>query len=55
MLTLVIVLLVVWAIVSIVGFALHGLLWIGIVGIVLFIGTGLIALIRRSGNRRKKI
>jgi hypothetical protein len=55
MLILVIVLLVVWAIVAIVGFSLHGLIWIGIVGIVLFVGTGLIGLVRRSSNRKKTL
>jgi hypothetical protein len=53
MLILVVILLVVWAIAAIVGFALHGLFWIGIVGIVLFIGTLIVALIRRSNNRKK--
>ncbi len=47
----VIVLLVLWLIIAIVGFALRGLLWIGIIGAVLFIGTIIFGAIRR-GNRR---
>lgn len=49
---LVVVLLVGWLILSIVGFALEGLLWLGLIGIVLFLGTGVIALLRRGASRR---
>jgi hypothetical protein len=48
MLILVIVLLVVWAILAVVGFALKGLLWLAIIGIILFIGTLVISLVRRN-------
>ena len=49
----IIVLLVLWAILSIVGFALKGLLWLGIIGIVLFIGTIVFGAIRRAASNRK--
>ena len=52
MLVLVIVLLVAWLILSIVGFAMKGLMWLGIVGIVLFVGTVAIGAIRRKTLRR---
>jgi hypothetical protein len=52
MLILVVVLLVAWLIVSIVGFALEGLMWLGIVGVVLFLGTAVIGAIRRKALRR---
>ncbi|MFK4084879.1 hypothetical protein ACI2LF_12255 [Kribbella sp. NPDC020789] len=52
MLVFLVVLLVLWIILAIVGFALDGLLWLAIVGIVLFLGTGLIGLIRRKGSTR---
>jgi uncharacterized membrane protein len=52
MLILVVVLLAVWLIVSIVGFAMEGLMWLGIVGIVLFIGTAVIGALRRKTLRR---
>jgi hypothetical protein len=52
MLVLVIVLLAVWLVVSIVGFALEGLMWLGIVGVVLFVGTAAIGAVRRKALRR---
>ena len=52
MLILVIVLLVAWLIVSIIGFAMEGLVWLGIIGIVLFVGTAVIGAVRRKALRR---
>lgn len=52
MLVLFIVLLAVWVIVSIVGFAVEGLMWIGIVGVVLFVGTAAIGAVRRKALHR---
>lgn len=52
MLVLVVVLLAAWLIVSIVGFAMKGLMWLGIVGVVLFVGTAVIGAIRRKTLRR---
>lgn len=52
MLVLVIVLLVAWLILSIVGFAMEGLMWLGIVGIILFVGTAAIGAVRRKTLRR---
>jgi hypothetical protein len=49
----IIVLVVLWAILSIVGFALKGLLWLGVIGVVLFLGTILFGAVRRSGNKPK--
>ena len=56
MVILVVILLVIWLIVAIVGFALKGLLWIAIIGIVLFVATGitLSALWMRHQNRRRE-
>jgi hypothetical protein len=48
MLILVIVLLVLWAILSVVGFAIKGLLWLAIIGIILFVATLIIGIIRRT-------
>ena len=50
---IIIVLLVLWAILSVVGFALKGLLWLGIIGIVLFTGTIVFGAIRRAASKRK--
>ncbi len=52
MLVLVIVLLVLWLVLTIVGLAIKGLIWLGIVGIVLFLATGAIGLIRRKDAQR---
>ncbi|PPK65077.1 hypothetical protein V5P93_004180 [Actinokineospora auranticolor] len=52
MVVLVIVLLVAWLIVSVIGFALKGLVWLGIIGVVLFIGTAAIGAVRRKASRR---
>lgn len=52
MLILVIVLLVLWLIAAVIGFAFEGLLWLAIVGIVLFIGTAAIGFVRRKALRR---
>ena len=50
---MVIVLVVLWVILAIVGFAIKGLLWLGIIGIVLVIATVIIAFVRRSALSKK--
>ncbi|MFS8102184.1 hypothetical protein LFM09_34180 [Lentzea alba] len=52
MLVLVIVLLVLWLVMSVIGFAFKGLMWLAIIGIVLFLGTAVVGLIRRKTLRR---
>ena len=52
MLILVVVLLVAWLIVSIIGFAMEGLMWLGFIGVVLFVGTAVIGAVRRKALRR---
>jgi hypothetical protein len=52
MLVLIIVLLAAWLIVSIIGFALEGLMWLGIIGAVLFLGTAVIGAVRRKTLHR---
>ena len=49
---LLIVLLALWLILSIVGFAIKGLIWLAAIGIVLFLATAVIAIVRRSKGRR---
>jgi hypothetical protein len=55
MITLVVVLLVIWLVLAVVGFAIKGLLWLAIIGIILFVGTAIVGGIRRraltSGKR----
>jgi len=55
MLILVIVLLVLWLILSIVGFAIKGLLWLALIGIVLFVATAIIGFVRRSTVRKRNL
>lgn len=52
MLVLVIVLLVVWLILAVVGFAIEGLMWLAIIGVILFVGTAAIGVVRRKALRR---
>lgn len=47
----IVVLLVLWAILAIVGFALKGLLWLGIIGIVLLLGTIIFGALRRNATK----
>ncbi|HYQ65326.1 hypothetical protein [Actinophytocola sp.] len=46
-----IVLLVLWLVLSVVGFALKGLLWLGLIGVVLFLGTMAVGFVRRRTSR----
>lgn len=55
MLILVIVLLAIWLILSIVGFAVKGLLVLGLIGVVLFVVTLIIGIIRRGMNKSKTL
>ena len=51
--TLLIILLILWAGVSVLGFVVKGLFWLAIVGIVLFIGTIVFGMLRRGGSARE--
>ncbi|WP_203417349.1 hypothetical protein [Jiangella ureilytica] len=52
MVVLVVVLLAVWLVLSIVGFAIEGIFWLGIIGVVLFVATAIVGWLRRSAHRR---
>jgi hypothetical protein len=47
MIALILLLLVVWLILAVLGLVIHGLFWLFIVGLVLFIGTGVVGWLRR--------
>ena len=51
--TVLVILLVVWVVLSVVGFAFEGLLWLAIIGIVLFVGTLIFGIIRQRVKRTK--
>jgi len=55
MLTVIVILLVVWAVLAVVGFAIKGLLWLAIIGIILFVGTLIFGFVRRSARRKKSV
>lgn len=45
---LIITLLIVWLVLSILGFVLEGLLWLAIIGLVLFVGTAVWGWVKRK-------
>jgi hypothetical protein len=47
MMGLILALLVVWVVLSVIGFVIKGLLWLAIVGIVLFLATSAFGFVRR--------
>ncbi|MEV4687403.1 hypothetical protein [Microbacterium sp. LWH3-1.2] len=51
--TVLLILLVIWVVLSIVGFAFEGLFWLAIIGIVLFVGTLIFGIIRQRARRTK--
>ncbi|WP_370964303.1 hypothetical protein [Amycolatopsis sp. cg9] len=52
MMILIVVLLVLWLIAAVIGFAFKGLVWLAIIGVVLFAGTAAIGFVRRKALRR---
>lgn len=53
MIGFVVLLLVIWLVLAFLGFIIKGLFWLAIVGLVLFVVTGIIGYIRRGGSRSK--
>jgi len=49
---LIIALLVLWVVLAVVGFAVKTLFWLAIVGIILFLVTGVFGVMRRRGAPR---
>ncbi|WP_353988344.1 hypothetical protein [Ruicaihuangia caeni] len=49
-----VILLVVWLILTVVGFVFKGLLWLGVIGIVLIVGTIVWGALRSARARRKR-
>ena len=49
--TFLIVLLIIWAALSIVGFVVKGLLWLAFIGLILFVITLIVGFIRGRTNR----
>ncbi|BCW06067.1 MULTISPECIES: hypothetical protein [Micrococcaceae] len=47
---LIIALLVIWLILSIIGFVVKGLVWLAIIGLILFVATGVWGWVKRRGR-----
>ena len=45
-------LLVVWIVVAVIGFVIKGLLWLAVIGIVLFLVTGVIGMLKSKASNR---
>lgn len=48
---LVVGLLVLWVVLAILGFVIHGLVWLAVIGIVLFVATSVFGWVRRRTGR----
>jgi hypothetical protein len=48
MVGLIVTLLIIWAILAVLGLAIKGLFWLFIIGLILFVATGVIGWVRRS-------
>lgn len=49
--TAIVILLVIWAVLAVVGFVFEGLLWLAVVGLILFVGTLIVGIIRQRVRR----
>jgi LPXTG-motif cell wall-anchored protein len=47
---LIIALLVIWLVFSIIGFVVEGLIWLAVIGLVLFVATGVWGWVKRKTN-----
>ena len=52
MIGLLVALLVIWVVLSVIGFAVKGLFWLAVVGIILFLGTAAVGFVRRNAVGR---
>jgi hypothetical protein len=49
---LIVVALVIWLVLAVLGFVIHGLFWLAVIGIVLFVVTAAVGGVKRSSLRR---
>jgi hypothetical protein len=49
---LLVALLVIWIALSVLGFVIKGLVWLAIIGLVLFVGTAVYGFVRRNATSR---
>lgn len=51
---IIVILLVLWAILSVVGFVFKGLLWLAVIGIILFVGTVVFGMIKSRSKKSQE-
>lgn len=51
--TVLLILIVGWIVLSIVGFVFEGLLWLGLIGLVLLVGTVIFGFLRRKARQHR--
>ncbi|MCU1585318.1 MAG: hypothetical protein JWM49_1874 [Microbacteriaceae bacterium] len=51
MIGLIVILLIVWLVLAVLGFAIKGLVWLAIIGIILFLATAVWGYIKRGGRK----
>lgn len=51
--TVLVILLVAWAVLSVVGFVFEGLFWLAVIGIILFLGTLIFGFVRNSSKSKR--
>ena len=49
--TAIVILLVLWAVLAVVGFVFEGLMWLAVIGLILFTGTLIVGAIRQRARR----
>lgn len=47
---LILILLVLWVVLAVVGFVVHGLLWLGVIAVVLFVASSVFGWLRRKAR-----
>lgn len=47
MIGLIVILLIVWAVLAVLGLAVKGLFWLFVIGLILFVATGIVGWVRR--------
>ena len=52
MIGLLVLLLIVWLVLAILGFVIKGLVWLAVIGIVLFLATAAYGAVKRTAQRR---
>jgi CHASE2 domain-containing sensor protein len=52
---LIALLLIVWLVLAVLGFVVKGLVWLAVVGIILFLATAVIGFVRRNTGSRSRL